>query len=98
MKIIKRTIHILCINLKEILLFEILYRLAAGILFFSLFTRGMSLAIKVSGYSYLTTKNIGLFLLRPFTILALLVVLGVGVVLLVIEFASLLAVFQAGER
>lgn len=98
MKIIKRTIHILRINLKEILLFEILYRLAAGILFFSLFTRGMSLAIKVSGYSYLTTKNIGLFLLRPFTILALLVVLGIGVVLLVIEFASLLAVFQAGER
>ncbi len=98
MKTIQRTIRILSVNLKEILLFEIIYRLVAGVMFFSLVTREITLAIKYSGYSYLTAKNIGFFLMKPFTIFMLLLIVIEGIILLVIESASLLAAFQAGER
>lgn len=98
MKIIKRTIQILGINLKEIFLFEILYRLTTGVMFLSLFTRGMALAIQYSGYSYLTTKNIGMFLVKPVTVLVMLVILGVGILFLLVETSALLAAFQAGEK
>ncbi|MBO5278871.1 MAG: glycerophosphoryl diester phosphodiesterase membrane domain-containing protein [Lachnospiraceae bacterium] len=97
-KTIKRTIQILKFNFKEILLFEVLYRLITGVIFLSMATRGISLAIKYSGYSYLTAKNIGLFLIRPLTLLVLLVMTVVGVAILVVESAALLAAFQASER
>lgn len=98
MKIITRTWKLLRINFKEILLFEMLYRLAAGGIFFSLFTRGINLAVKYSGYSYLTAKNVAFFLVRPVTILVLLFLLVLGTVLMLIETSSLLSAFQASER
>lgn len=97
-EILKRTIRILGINLKEVLLFEILYRIVSSTILFSLFTRGISLAIKYSGYSYLTTKNLGIFLIKPVTLLVLFVVFCVGLLFVVLESSSLLAAFQAGER
>lgn len=97
-KTFKRTIRILGINLKEIFLFEIIYRMISGTILFSVFTRGISLAIKYSGYSYLTTKNLGIFLTRPFTLLILFVILCIGLLFVVLETSSLLAALQAGER
>lgn len=97
-KTIKRTIQILKFNFKEILLFEVLYRLITGVIFLSMVTRGVSLAVKYSGYSYLTARNIGFFLLRPLTLAVLLLIAAVGVAILVVESASLLAALQAAER
>lgn len=98
MKILKRSIHILSVNLRELILFEILYRTATGIVLLSLFTRGISLAIKYSGYSYLTTKNIWMFLMKPCTALILSAVMCVGLFFLVVEAAALLSAYQSAER
>lgn len=98
MKIITRMIQILRVNLKEVLVFEILYRLAVSVMFFSLFTRGLELAIKCSGYSYLTAKNVAFFLMKPVTIVVLVITLGLGMLLMLVETSSLLSAFQASER
>ena len=47
MKSVKRTLRLLKYNFKEIILFEIIYRLAAAMIFLSIFSRGIEFAVKV---------------------------------------------------
>ena len=98
MKSVKRTLRLLKYNFKEIILFEIIYRLAAAMIFLSIFSRGIEFAVKSSGYSYLTAKNIGNFLFKPVSILVLFGILIVGILLILFETNTLLAVYQASER
>lgn len=98
MKSIRRTWDIIKINGREIILFEIFYRIVTNVIFLSLFTRGMTFAVKKSGYSYLTAKNIGWFLLKPATLPVLAGIGLVGIIFILIETCCLLSAYQAGER
>ena len=72
MKILtKDTWQIIRQNWKNILLFELLYRGITTPVYMRLVSRGIRLALRAAGYSYLTPANIGTFLIQPVTLLAL---------------------------
>lgn len=90
----KETLQIVKLNWKNVLLFELLYRIITFPFFVRLISRGLTLALKLAGYSYLTAGNIGLFLLRPWTLLTILVIGGIGTMLLTLEIAGLISAFE----
>lgn len=102
MKILaKETWQIVKLNWKNVLLFEFLYRAITLPAFLRFANRGLKLALKMAGYSYLTAGNIGSFLVRPWTLVVLLVVGIVGTMMLTLEIAGLITAFEGsayGQR
>lgn len=95
MKILtKDTWQIIRQNWKNILLFELLYRGITTPVYMRLVSRGIRLALRAAGYSYLTPANIGSFLIRPATLLALVLLAFVGTLILSLETAGLVTAFQ----
>ena len=95
MKILtKDTWQIIRQNWKNILLFELLYRGITTPVYMRLVSRGIRLALQAAGYSYLTPANIGNFLIRPVTLLIFAAVAFVGILILSLETAGLITVFQ----
>lgn len=102
MKILAReTWQIVKLNWKNVLLFEFLYRVITLPVFLRFANRGLRFALKMAGYSYLTAGNIGMFLIRPWTLVAILVVGIIGTMLLMLEIAALITAFEGsayGQR
>lgn len=102
MKILaKETWQIVKLNWKNVLLFEFLYRGITLPVFLRFANRGLRFALRMAGYSYLTAGNIGTFLIKPWTLAAILVVGIVGTMLLMLEIAALITAFEGsayGQR
>lgn len=102
MKILAReTWQIVRLNWKNVLLFEFLYRAITLPVFLRFANRGLRFALGMAGYSYLTAGNIGIFLIKPWTLVAILVVGIVGMMLLMLEIAALVTAFEGsayGQR
>ena len=95
MKILTKDIwQIIRQNWKNILLFELLYRGITTSVYMRLVSRGIRLALRAAGYSYLTPANIGNFLIRPVTLLIFAAVAFVGILILSLETAGLITAFQ----
>ena len=95
MKILtKDTWQIIRQNWKNILLFELLYRGITTSVYMRLVSRGIRLALRAAGYSYLTPVNIGNFLIRPVTLLIFAAMAFVGILILSLETAGLITAFQ----
>ena len=90
----KDTWQIIRQNWKHIFLFELLYRGITTPVYMRLVSRGIRLALKAAGYSYLTPANIGNFLIRPVTLLIFAAVALVGILILSLETAGLITAFQ----
>lgn len=84
----------LCLNLKNILSFEICFRVIAIPLYIKLMSESLKLALKRANYSYVTANNILLFLTKPWTIILLTLLVILGIFLLVLEQAVLMTAFQ----
>lgn len=93
--LVKKTIQLFKFNQKYALLFEVIYRLATGPLYLLLLNKGVQFSLKMAGYSYLTAGNVGLFLIRPWTVLTILLLGAVGILFLAFETSCLLTVYQA---
>ena len=95
MKILtKDTWQIIRQNWKNILLFVLLYRGITTPVYMRLVSRGIRLALRAAGYSYLTPANIGNFLIQPVTLLAFAAAAFVGILILSLETAGLVTAFQ----
>lgn len=95
MKILaKETWQIVSQNLKNVLLFDFLYRLITCSVYLRFAKRGLRLALRMAGYSYLTMGNIGRFLIQPCTLLLILLLSGIGIGLLMLEAAGLITAYQ----
>lgn len=86
--------HILKSNLKNILLFELGYRLFTIPIYLTVLRLCLRFCLKQSGYSYLTFGNIGNFLLKPWTVACILLTALIGMFFLVVESAGLITAFQ----
>lgn len=90
----KETYQIVKLNSKNLLLFELLYRLITGPIFIQAVDYGLKFSLRMTGYSYLTLSNIGKVLLNPWTILAVGAVSFLGLIFLLIEIGGLLTAFS----
>ena len=93
-RLTKDTWQIIRQNWKNILLFELLYRGITTPVYMRLVSRGIRLALRAAGYSYLTPANIGNFLIQPVTLLAFAAAAFVGILILSLETAGLVTAFQ----
>ena len=69
-RLIKDTRNFITRNLKSLVLFELLYKLALLLVVLPVFETGLKKTLSLAGYSYLTIENIFPFLRNPATILS----------------------------
>lgn len=81
-------------NFKQVILFEFIYRIITIPLYLALLEQMINFSLDMAGYSYLTAGNIGAFLMQPWTLAAVLIMGGLGLVLLFVEMAGLITAFQ----
>ncbi|MCM1537813.1 MAG: glycerophosphoryl diester phosphodiesterase membrane domain-containing protein [bacterium] len=67
--------NLITFNWKVLLGFQLIYKAASVLIFVPLLFNVFDTIMNVSGYSYLTLENIGSFLTRPLTLLALILLL-----------------------
>ena len=80
---------------KEIFVFELIYRTLSSAAYAALAVRLLMLSIRLSGYSYLTTKNVAGLLLTPYAILFLAVMLLLYMLIAGFENMVLIALCQS---
>lgn len=90
----KETWKIFKFNQKNAFVFELLFRLVTTTLYLLVLNKGLLFALRMAGYSYLTAANIGYFLMMPWTVLMMLVMLIIGILILTLETGCLLTLFQ----
>lgn len=81
-------------NWSGMFLFELCYRAVTLPVYLRMAGRGLQFALQKAGYSYLTAGNIGIFFLKPWTILTLLWLAAAGTFLLVLEAAALITALE----
>lgn len=90
----KETWKIFKFNQKNAFVFELLFRLVTTILYLLVLNKSLLFALRMAGYSYLTASNIGDFLLKPWTILTMFLLVVIGILILTLETGCLLTLFQ----
>ena len=94
-RLIRETDQVIKLNLRQLAVFEVLFRLVAGTFYIRLANQLLRFSLRMAGYSYLTMSNMGAFLWRPFTIACVAAAIAVGMVLMVVEIAGLITAYQA---
>lgn len=94
-KLIKDTDQVIKRNLRQLVVFVVLYRLVAGTFYLRLVNQLLRFSLRMAGYSYLTMSNMGAFLLHPLTIICGAVSLFLGMILLVVEIGGIITACQA---
>lgn len=91
----KETFQIIKLNRKNLLIFEMVYRIVTFSLFAQAMNHGLRFALRMAGYSYLTLGNLGRFLVKPWTVLVLLGLLVLGMAFLLIEAGGLVTAYSS---
>lgn len=91
----KETCQILKINIKNILIFELLYRLMTGPIFLQILNWAVKFSLNRAGYSYLTLNNLVPFLLKPWTMIVILVIGTTGLFLIMVEVGAFITAYSA---
>lgn len=92
--LLKETRKIIKINQKNALVFEVVFRLVSTSLYLIILNKGLLFALRMAGYSYLTSANIGLFLVKPWTVLVMSGLAILGILILSLETGCLITLFQ----
>ena len=94
MGLIKKTAGAIRVNLVDILIFELLYRIFVFPVFLFALEQGLRLAMEAAGFSYITEENLAGFLIRPATLLLLLFLILAGLAVTAVEAGALLTAFE----
>ena len=92
---IKETDQVIKLNLRQLVVFEVLFRLVAGTFYIRLVSQLLRFSLRMAGYSYLTMSNMGAFLLRPATLVCGALAALLGMALMVAEVGGLITAYQA---
>ena len=79
-RLIRETDQVIKLNLRQLAVFEVLFRLVAGTFYIRLANQLLRFSLRMAGYSYLTMSNMGAFLWRPLTIVCVAAIIAVGMV------------------
>lgn len=94
-RFLKETDQVIKLNLRQLVIFEVLYRLVAGTFYLRLVNQLLRFSLRMAGYSYLTMSNMGAFLLRPVTIICAVLAAVLGMALMVVEIGGLITAYQS---
>lgn len=85
-------------NFKNFLILELFFKFGSFLFFTPCFIYLFNLIMKVSGYSYLTLENIRSFLLNPFTIFLILLLLMILTFYALFDIASIIILIDASKQ
>ncbi len=88
MKKVRDTIKLVLYNWKPLAGFEILYKLASVIFFVPILYGAFNLAMRLTGYAYLTLGNVISFVTKPVTIMMLVVILILAAIYAMIDISA----------
>lgn len=91
---LKETWKIYQFNQKNGLFFALIFRVVTTTLYLLILSKSLLFALHMAGYSYLTASNIGHFLVKPWTIAMLLMMVIIGILMLAMETGCLLTLYQ----
>ena len=91
---LKRFVKIIVKNVGTILMFEFVYRILSLLILWETLNRGIGIALRFSGYSYLTIGNIFSFITKPFTIVIVVLMLFICFILQLFEISVLFTGFK----
>lgn len=95
---IKRVFKMLTLNFMTLIKFEFLFKVMTTAIFMPLFLLGFKLAMKLTGYSYLTIENIIGFITNPITIITGLLILIAMTVYSMFEIIGIIVIFDESVR
>lgn len=90
----RKVIEILKYNIWTLLGFEFLFKIISALIFKPLFWNIFNFTMKLTGYSYLTKENIVEFLLNPFTLLLLLVLIMIMTVYNMFDITTVIVILD----
>ena len=62
-------------NLKELIIFQLVFKVTSFLIFMPLFLNLFNIIMKVTGYNYLTLENITGFIINPLVIILLIMLI-----------------------
>lgn len=86
--------RILRVNIRTLIIFELIYKAFTGAVFTPLFYIGFNGIMHISGYTYLTAENISSFLLHPLTVVGVLCLLLYQVLFTFIDISAVIFLFD----
>ncbi len=98
MKKVRYAIRLVFYNWKPLAGFEILYKLAAVAFFIPLLYGAFNLAMRITGYSYLTLENVIPFILKPATLLMVAVIVILAAVYAMIDISATVFVLDQSVK
>ena len=90
----KETYQIIRLNFRNLILFELIYRIGAGVILYQMVRAGLKFSLKMARFGYLTPENAVSFLLKPWTILFVLILAVSGFILVLTEIGGLVTVYS----
>lgn len=98
MKTIRRTLRLLQLNWKVLVIFELSFKAAVVTGFTLLISFCFRLAMDVMGYTYLTRENIGSFILHPLSLVLLLVLALLAVTCTMIDISAVVYILDCSAQ
>ena len=78
----------------NLLIFEMFFRGATVPLYLWLLNKNIKFTLRMAGYSFLTTENIGHYLIKPWTLFSICMLALIAAIVMMIELGSLISAFQ----
>ena len=94
MGLIKKTAGAIKVNLVDMLIFELLYRILVFPFFLFLLEQGLKASMRTAGFSYITAENLAKFLLWPVTAVLFVLMLLAVLCAATVEAGALLTAFE----
>ena len=94
MGLIKKTAGAIKVNLVDMLIFELLYRILVFPFFLFLLEQGLKASMRTAGFSYITAENLAEFLLWPVTAVLFVLMLLAVLCAATVEAGALLTAFE----
>lgn len=94
MRLGKEIGQVIRLNLKNMLKFELFFRFFTLPFYLQVIDQGLKLALKASGYSYVTAGNLAGFLMKPATMLLLFAAGALGLFFVAVEVGGILTAYQ----
>ncbi len=98
MKKLRKATKLVFYNWKPLAWFEIIYKLASVVFFVPLLLGMFNLAMKLTGYSYLTMENIFSFISKPVTLAMLVVILVLAAIYAMIDISATVFVIDQSKQ
>ena len=91
----KKIKNMLTYNLKTLVGFEAIYKLASTIIFIPIFLSIFNIIVKITGHSYLTLENVFSFLLNPLTLIMIFLLLLLMAFYTLIDISTIIIILNS---